>query len=76
MEAQLKRSEKVTFVTRLRSRDVLICHTRDGELVSSLVERGARAVWFDRELYSTRKGAEPNMQAEVTLGPRFFQEAP
>jgi hypothetical protein len=70
--AKLEASEKVTFVTRVMEGECVLFHTRDQALVQSVSPK-ARVVWFDRQEYTTRyKGGTADMQAEVVLGPQFF----
>ena len=50
--------------------------TRDDKLVESLQKRGATARWYDRTEFSTKSGkSKADMQCEVLLGQKFFEEA-
>jgi hypothetical protein len=69
---KLNSTEEVTFVTRVAAGTSVLLHTRDKGLVEKLGPK-AHVVWFDRTEYSTRyQGGTADMQAEVVLGPAFF----
>jgi hypothetical protein len=72
--AKLRESTKVDFLTATRGGDTVLVMSKDKPLVDSLVARGGHARWYDRCQFSTQKGGEPVMQAEVQLGPKFFGE--
>jgi len=73
--AWLREQKKVDYVTTVASGDVILVMTRDATLVENLQKRGAMARWYDRTEFSTKSGkSKADMQAEVLLGPKFFEQ--
>lgn len=72
--AWLRDQKAVDFLSPLRDGESVMLLTRDAELATALQKRGAWVRWYDRTIYSTQAGAEPNWQADITLGPRFWQQ--
>ena len=73
--AWLREQKGVDFVTTVASGDVILVMTRSAELVEKLQKRGAVARWYDRTEFSTKSGkSKADMQCEVLLGPRFFEQ--
>jgi len=73
--AWLREQSKVDYVTTIANQQVILVMTRDATLVEKLKEKGAEARWFDRTEFSTKAGkSKADMQCEVLLGPRFFEQ--
>ena len=73
--AWLREQSGVDFVTTVASGDVILVMTRSEKLVDALVGRGAVVRWYDRTEFSTKSGkSKADMQAEVLLGPAFWDK--
>jgi len=74
--AWLRTQKKVDFISTMQGGTIILVMTRSQSLVDDLCSRGGTARWYDRVEFSTKSGkGKADMQCEVLLGPRFFEEA-